>query len=287
MIMRHIFSFIICACSILSVQAQNFEQAIKELLNRRGGSSPIIECINSNLFIVRQQYRLERDGDFYGKNGKTYYGEAYSLGIKVGGGMYFRSNILKPWQGDADYDRVNASNNYNPKLFYCYQRSLQDSVYKKVDLELGSQYSSPRNADSTLYKHQEAVSDFGLVEVESAGKKNGYMVWAYSNTDIQDSAMQVSLRESALSVDANPDSTLLAMNPDKGEQIIGGLYVVPKYERAGRVQFQLAGVAVKGQEGQWFLQMLTSQAADTKKESEDEPKKKRKKEKEIELTPSK
>lgn len=217
----------------------------------------INNALMDNLFIVRQQYRLVRDGDFYGKNGKTYYGEAYSLGVKVGGGLYFRSNILKPWQGDADYERVNASNNYTTEMFYCYQRNLRDSIYQVVDLELGSQYTNAQNADSTLYKHTEAVSDFGLVEEHATGQKEGFMIWAYADTDVQDSAMHVTLRQNVFNVDADADSTLLMMSPDEGEKIIGGLYVVPKYERAGRIQLLLAGVAVKNLSNSWALQLLT------------------------------
>ena len=96
-------------------------------------SEVINNAVFSELSIIRQQYRLERDGDYYGKNNEPYYGETYSLSIKVTGGMYLLEDVVEPWKRDADYQRVNASKNYKPVWFWSYQRALSDSIYKAVD----------------------------------------------------------------------------------------------------------------------------------------------------------
>lgn len=277
--MRKLILLIIILCAIDSY-GQNIESAIDAIINRKNDNGIVLESITPELSIIRQQYRLKLKEDYYGKNNKPYYGEKYSLGIKVGGGLLFLSNIVKPWEGDADFERVTAKRKYLPELFWSYQRGLRDSVYHDVELEMyNPNYVFPINADSTLYRQDDQVSDLGLIINDSAGKKNGYMVWAYTQTNVQDSAMNVTLRQSSYVFDAKPDSMQIAMSPDNPEKILGGLFVVPKYEQGGRVQMQLAGVAVRTKNGKWALQVLLNPEAKKSektqktatKESDDEP----------------
>lgn len=217
----------------------------------------LTEAISSELSVIRQQYRLERNGETYGKNGKSFYGETYTLAIKVAGGLYVSGHAIEPWRNDADYERVNVDKKYKPDYFWCYQRALKDSVYKPVELEIGTEFLQPVNAGKSLWKHQDKMSDFGLSEDVTLGKKTGYMLWAYASPDIQDSAMVVNLRQNTFVVDVKADSTLQEVTPKEVEKVIGGLFVIPKYEGRGRVQFWLAGVAVKVGKAKWALQLLT------------------------------
>ena len=230
------------------------------------------ECklsILSELSIIRQQYRLKQGKDHYGKNNKSYFGETYTLAVKVNRGMYLSGNVVEPWKYDDDYERMNASRNYTPDLYWSYQRSLTDSVYKAISLEFGKeQFLKPFNADCTLYKHQDAKDDFGLEEDCTPGEKKGVMIWAYSKTTVQDSAMVVDLRQNGMTIHAKADSTLLAMTPGEPEKIIGGVYMVPKIEGRGVVRYQLAGVAVKTGKDKWALQLLVEEDSLTKSEGE-------------------
>lgn len=251
---------LICLYVLLSMNT--FAQiSIADLL---GSSSIKGESINltkdalaPELSIIRQQYRLERNGETYGKNGKSFYGETYTLAIKVAGGLYVSGHAVEPWRNDADYERVNVDKKYKPDYFWCYQRALNDSVYKPIELEIGTEFLQPVNSGKSLWKHQDKMSDFGLSEDITLCKKTGYMLWAYASPDIQDSAMVVNLRQNTLVVDVKADSTLQEVTPKEVERVIGGLFVVPKYEGRGRVQFYLAGVAVKVGKAKWALQLLT------------------------------
>ena len=212
---------------------------------------------------------MKQGKDHYGKNNKSYFGETYTLAIKVNRGMYLSGDVVEPWKFDADYSRMNASGNYTPDLFWSYQRSLRDSVYKTISLEFGKeQFLKPINADRSLYKHQDAKDDFGLEEDCTPGEKKGVMIWAYSKTTVQDSAMVVDLRQDAMTIHAKADSTLLAMTPGEPDKIIGGVYMVPKIEGRGVVRYQLAGVAVKTGKDKWALQLLVEEDSLTKSEGE-------------------
>ena len=254
------FVFISC---LLLISTSGFSQLdlnkIKIQYSDVSSHSIVSEALLPTLVIIRQQYRLELNGEHYGKNNLPYYGESYSLAIKVAGGMFYLKDVQKPWLYDSDYKRVNASGKYKVEHFATYQRALRDSVYTPIDLELNKpSYSYPINIDSTLYRHVDARSNFGLSIDETDGYKDGYMIWARSRTNVRDSAMVVDISQSAYTVNVCADSTVIAMSPNEPEKIIGGLYVVPKFEQGGRVQFLVAGVAVKTDESEWKLQLLVN-----------------------------
>ena len=285
--------FLVLIITSLNANAQSTFK-LKDLISQqqglaaKTGPSAELQAILPEMSIIRQQYRLERNDEFFGKNNKPYYGESYSLAIKVSGGTIFLSDVIEPWKGDSDYARDNASGNYNTSLYWTYQRSINDANYNSIDLEIKgeSDYVRPLNADKTLYMHTDAISDFGLSIDKETGSKKGYMIWAYTKSEISDSAMVVDIRQSQHSVEAIADSALVTMNPSTPEKIIGGIYVTPKFERGGRVQYLLSGVAVRNKSNGWDLQLLCSDDKVTKSEatnnitkSNDSPKSESKKKK--------
>lgn len=266
--------FLALTASPLNINAQS-TFTLKDLIRQQenkaataNGAAVEIQAITPELSIIRQQYRLERNGEYFGKNNKPFYGESYSLAVKVSGGTLFLSDVMEPWKLDADYARDNASGNYKPSLFWTYQRSVNDTIYKSIDFEIRgkSDYLKPINVDKSLYLHTDAISDFGLSVDNAEGEKKGYMLWAYTNTDLQDSAMVVDLHQSPLAIEAKADSTLIKMNPSSPEKIIGGVYVTPKFEKGGRVQYLLSGVAVRNELNGWSLQLLCVNDKITKSE---------------------
>ena len=109
--------------------------------------------------------------------------------------------------------------------------------------------------------------------------------------------MVVELRQSTLKTVAEPDSQLVAVPQSSSTNVIGGLFVVPKYEKGGVVKLLLAGVAVKAEDGKWWLQLIadvvpTPAAESTVTESSAKPdkaskKKKKKDDDSSEPTPTK
>lgn len=263
-----IFIFFMSIVPILSYGQIDINKAFEALKQAKTETSIVELSVLPELSVIRQQYRLERNGEYFGKNNKPYYGESYSLAIKVAGGTMFLSDVVEPWNGDADYARDNASGNYKPSLYWTYQRPVNEANYKSVNFEIreASDYVKPVNADKSLYLCTDAINDFGLNIDNVSGNKKGYMIWAYSETDVQDSAMVIELRLSSLIVDAKADSFLVKMNPSASEKLIGGIFVTPKYGRGGKVQFLLSGVAVRGKSNGWELQLLCIDDRITKSE---------------------
>lgn len=258
----------------LTINAQS-SFSIKDLLGQHEGqtvansSSVEMQAITPELSVIRQQYRLERNGSYYGKNNLPFYGESYSLAVKVSGGTYLTSDAVEPWRIDTDYARDNASGNYKPSIYWTYQRPINEAKYKAVNLEIKdeSEFVKPVNAEKSLYLHTDAINDFGLSIDNTTGNKKGTMIWVYSKTDIQDSAMAVVFQQSSFTIEAKEDSSLVEMTPTTPEKIIGGIFVTPKIEKGGRVQYLLSGVAVRNKSNGWSLQLLCIDDRITKSES--------------------
>lgn len=238
----------------------SFDEAIKSLIKSRKENAFIIDALKPELCIIRQQYQLKRGEDMYGSDGKSYYGETYTLGVKVPGYLYMQRGVLKPWEGDKNYDRVNADGKYESVYFKSFQRSLVETkvAYSPIEIEFGRSYLQAINSDQTLYRQEDLVSDFGLSIDEAGGVKRGIMVWVYSNSTLKDSAMTVSFQQEMLSLEAKSDSILIPQTVSNADRLLGGVFVVPSYERGGRIQIRLAGIAVRTANGDWNLQLLAS-----------------------------
>lgn len=261
--MKRFLFLLIIAGSVISTQAQ---VSLADLLKGKTGDdvtvlNPSIDAVYPELVIIRQRYRLERDGERFGRNNKPFYGETYTLGIKVSGGMIMQNRLVCPWLGDADYQRVNRNGKYTPELLLSDQKGLKDSVYTSTRIEFGSDFMRPVDSDSLIYRYTASNAEFGLAIDETSGAKAGYMIWAYASTELQDSAMTASLKQRSYSVTASADSIHIKMSPSDAERVIGGLYVVPRYDRSGRVQFMLTGVAAKDNDNNWILTLFTKHGA--------------------------
>lgn len=244
-----------------------------EALKKAEDQTSIIEtAVLPDLSVIRQQYRLKRNGEYFGKNHKPYYGESYTLGVKVSGGTLLLSDVVEPWNRDADYKRDNASGNYVPSPYLSYQRSILEKEYKPVNFEISDSngFLAPINSDKSLYFHTDVIGDFGLTIDKAYGEKNGYMLWAYSLSNVQDSAMNVKFSQSTLQLDIREDSQMKKIVPLEIDNVIGGIFVTPKYERGGRVQFLLSGVAVRSASDEWYLQLMCAEENITKQVSSNE-----------------
>lgn len=224
-----------------------------------------LDAVQPALSIIRQQYRLERNGDFFGRQNKPYFAETYSLGIKISGGTILHRSVVFPWENDADYQRINGSGKYKPAYFRSMQRSVMGGEWKAVELELGTQYVAPFSSDSLLYRHTDATADFGLPIDETAGSKQGYMIWAYSTSNLQDSAMQVKFQQSELKIEAKTDGNTISVKPGNISNVLGGIFIVPQVERAGYIKLLLVGVAARNSHGEWSLNLMTTKSGELTK----------------------
>lgn len=260
--------FILSFVSIISYGQIDINKAFEALKKAKTETSIVESSLLPELSIIRQQYILSRDGKTYGKNNKPYYGESFSLGVKISNGMIVSNKVVEPWENDADYKRLNSSNQYKPELFGTFQRNLDNTDYQEIDLEFGTDYIHSIDSKKSIYVHEEKKGNFGLSIDYTPGEKTGYMVWVYTDTDLQDSTMFVNIKQSPMRLIASEDSAYVSLDVVDAGKILGGLYVVPKYEKGGRILLQIVGIAtIVGDENRWSLAVLTKGVAETKADS--------------------
>ena len=218
-------------------------------------SDLVFKAVAPALKIIKQQYRLKKDGDFFGRNNKPHFGESFSLGVKVAGGMILQNEVLYPWVNDKDYKDVNEAGKYTPVLYDSYQKSVIGGDYEKVDFELNTPYVKSVGKDSLLYIHSDVYSDFGLNMDTASGEKSGYMLWVYEADGKCD------YRVEALNLQASVESTVIPMKTSSPSKVLGGVYVIPVNERPGTISFYLVGVASTCNNKDWSLKLLTKDDA--------------------------
>ena len=218
-------------------------------------SDLVFKAVAPALKIIKQQDRLKKDGDFFGRNNKPHFGESFSLGVKVAGGTILQNEVLYPWVNDKDYKDVNEAGKYTPVLYDSYQKSVVGGDYEKVDFELNTPYVKSVGKDSLLYIHSDVYSDFGLNMDTASGEKSGYMLWVYETDGKCD------YRVEALNLQASVESTVIPMKTSSPSKVLGGVYVIPVNERPGTISFYLVGVASSCNNKDWSLKLLTKDDA--------------------------
>lgn len=218
-------------------------------------SGLVYKAVAPALNIIKQQYRLKKDGDFFGRNNKPHFGESFSLGVKVAGGTILQNEVLYPWVNDKDYKDVNEAGKYTPVLYDSYQKSVIGGDYEKVDFELNTPYVKPVGKDSLLYIHSDVYSDFGLNMDTASGEKSGYMLWVYETDGKCDYKVE------ALNLQATVEATVIPMKTSSPSKVLGGVYVIPVNERPGTISFYLVGVASTCNNKDWSLKLLTKDDA--------------------------
>ena len=260
----------IAALMTISVSAQG--QSLRELLEGKAKYVPaeevkqvdsvvtvvstvelgiVYQAVSPALKVVTQQYKLGKDGKYYGSNNNPYFGESVSLAVKIAGGTIMQNKVVYPWNFDKNFKTY--SETHTPAYHATLQASLNGEAPEGVNFELGTPYVKPVGENALLYSHSDMYSDFGLTVDTVAGEKKGYMLWIYKGTDQYEHTVEM------LDVTATADSTVIAMNPVHPENLLGGLYVVPVNERPGTISFHLVGVASTKNDVDWSLQMFTKE----------------------------
>lgn len=254
--MRCLALLTLSCMAILPLKAQiDINDLLNGSITTGTSAREVMEAVKPALSIIRQQYRLERKGDYYGRGGRDYYGETYSLGVKISNFTLLQRCVVYPWERDDDYKRINAGGKYQPDRFRSLQKAVTDSVWNNVDFDF-KDYTSARTADSLIFESQDLMTDFGMPTDETIGMKSGYMIWAYSTDATQDSAMKVKLSLQPLTLEVKSDITPISVKPEGISNVLGGVFVVCHVERTGYIKVSLTGVAALNSKNRWIMEPL-------------------------------
>lgn len=267
---RYILLSIIAAFISVSASAQSLKELlegkatyISEPVEEKMDTTGVIKATSTELDwvymavspalkIVKQQYKLVKDGEYYGGDNKPYFGESVTLAVKVSGATLLQNKVVSPWSYDDNYQGV-YSDTYAPAYHKTYVKSIDSLDYEVKDFELGTPYVKQVGADSLLFIHSDVYSDFGLTVDATVGEKKGYMLWVYQNAE------NCRHNVESMTVSATGTETVLPLTPSEPESLLGGVYVIPVQDRPGTISFHLVGVASSADGKNWVLKLLTKE----------------------------
>ena len=214
------------------------------------------EAVKEGLVVIRQDYRLQKtiqdSVSFYGRNGKDYFGRAYSLGVKADSGFYTLRNLLKPWETDENYERYRNDTTFKPVIFRTALRSVTMQEYTLSD---ANWTKGKTNASLTFLP--DSIND-GFTIDHTFGEKNGWVVLVTSDSnweETEDSPFTSDIyRTSILTKDDEHAYTIKP--PSTTRKILGGIYVCPVVLSVGKISFLLTGMLENDGEN-WKISIFT------------------------------
>ena len=208
-------------------------------------------AMRGGMFIVRQDYQLVDSvtGQRFGRGGKTMFGGAYVVGVKVRGGYLLPERGAHPWEGDslfAPYRKTHV-----PVRSKGYYKELTDSCLRELPEGVWTTAGEGiyRVADSVVFGGE------GFAVDETVGQKNGWFVWMVADyplraSDTMSGGSCVVYRKSLTITDGR--RTYAVEAPEGRRQVWGGVFVVPERTGVGVLTFRLCGLLERGERG-WQL----------------------------------
>lgn len=223
-------------------------------------------AVDSSICILRQEYTLtDRRGNEYGRNGRSYFGRTYTIGVLAAGRIWTDSRIRRPWDMDANYEKFKAVDSIRPRLSETSARQVvrsgytavkEDSSSRKEDSSSRKEYNTSREKDSALavYRSPDSLSDIALIN--DCRDRGGWLVVVATREPI---GMSDTLPVSYTIYKAQPQFTATGVkgylkNMPVRENVIGGVYFLSS-TRLGKITFAAGGILGKDKEG-WYIQLF-------------------------------
>lgn len=226
-------------------------------------SNLVTDAVKPGLYLIKQEYVLRDTTNVnpqrYGFNNKDYFGCDYSLGIVLDRRMTTYGNILKPWEGDANYDNYRDNHTIRPDLSKRMFRNISDSTY------LQARDTISFLGDSIFFSF--AASNMpGFMSQYPSGKQEGWIVTLSGEKAQIDTLTNFTVNTYRNELDfenglKNYEVKKLTLDDD----LLGGFYIIPHYTQLGVIEFKVAGFLI-WEEGKWYIRPLI----DMNKEFENE-----------------
>lgn len=207
------------------------------------------ETIRSAFFLSRQSFQVsdKKTGDRYGLNNKDEFGTEITLGVKVRNGYILTDKAIRPWEYNAKFETYKE--NYNP-VPYASEYSEFNSTVKYDALDIAQ--PNELLTESLYFVSSDCLSGKGLAVDCTKGEKEGWLVWIGTDKD-DDLNKTANLRLTCYSktVETDENGNVDVETPD-GQNILGGIYVVPVNTAIGILEFRICGVIMENN-GKWSI----------------------------------
>lgn len=223
-------------------------------------------AIDSSLCILRQEYTLtNRNGNEYGRNGKSYFGRAYALGVLAGNRIWTVSRIRRPWEMDGNYEKFRSIDSIKPRLSGTYARQVVRSGYAAVKEDSSFRHQNDDSA-LTVYQSPDTLPQVALVTHYQ--DRGGWLIIVAGREPMGvNDTLPVSYTIYKVQPQfADPEATKAYIrNIPVKENVIGGIFFASMV-RVGKITFAAAGILEKDKTG-WYIQLFPGSKEIKKAES--------------------
>jgi hypothetical protein len=211
-------------------------------------------AIDSSLCVLRQDYTLtNQKGMQYGRNGKEYFGRTYTIGVMADNKVFTNAQLLKPWEGDANYEKFKAADSIKPRLSATFARPLVKSTYVTVIPDTTAQGS-----DSAIAMLSSPDTTTNIGRVRNSPDRGGWLVVVASREGFPTNdtlPLNYTIYKAQPQFTETNNKGYIRNMPVK-ENLIGGVYFISRIS-LGRITFIAAGILGKDKTG-WYVQAFPS-----------------------------
>lgn len=215
----------------------------------------IEEAVRKGLFVVRQAYQLEdttaESPAYYGRDGKSYFGQTYSIGARLNRGYVIDARLVAPWLEDTHFEEYRHSTQYRPVISRTEYRDIQEITYHPLAFRAENRDSVPKGS---VCQQQDSLFSAGFSLWEEEGLCKGWVVLAVGEKPLNENdSVKISLLIYRTEVNLEADKQLYEIKaPATSLSVMGGIYVSPVVTGIGQLSFRLAGL-VQQIEDKWYI----------------------------------
>ncbi|MDE7346271.1 MAG: hypothetical protein K2N48_05980 [Muribaculaceae bacterium] len=211
------------------------------------------ETLTPGIFIVKTGFQIcnKESGELFGLNGKDEFGEIYGIGVKTTDGILLYDKSVRPWRYNQKFGKYMEK--YDPIFTQPMYRTMSaNSQLTSLEFDIATGITL---VDSTLYKFDSPTFDKdGFKLNNDTGKLTGWIVWIIAkDTDNLGYEDKIDFNISRQEWDISDRGYVVDIEqPNTELQILGGIFLVPKVNGPGALQFSISGIAVPINE-KWTL----------------------------------
>jgi len=240
-----IWSLMICVSLNAQVWVKSSDQQLIE------------DAIDGCFFDISQSYRIidPKTNKVFGRNGNSAFGTVASFGVKTIFGFCIPDMVVHPWNYDSNFDKYKGL--YTP-VTYKYQ--IKDSADIVLD-------SLQVDKDDCLlhFVNDSTLVGKGLTLNSIKGNLHGWLVW---RVEPQENAPKYIIYKKDLNLTDDAKQFDIE-KPSSSFQFSGAIYIIPRQQGVGVLQFDLAGV-VCPQNGKWVLLPISTFGKPQKEKQKEE-----------------
>ncbi|MDR0542149.1 MAG: hypothetical protein LBH19_08030 [Dysgonamonadaceae bacterium] len=244
--------------------------------------SSIEDALKSNLFIIRQSYRLKdiaskrtnivdkifKKEEVYGKDGKSDFGTVYTFGVKTAGGFYSNAKIALPWLYDFNFEEYKRKTQYEPIISETKYKGWKDGEYKKLEYV---PKQAVMDADSLVFVNSNVFNKIGLKLDAANGKKKGWIVWILNEEEKSD-AFSFEIVSAERNLDSKNGSSEITAVSVSGKTVEGGLFVTERTTEVGQIALDISGL-IFTKDNRWYIKKPVSEGQGSSKKENVTPNK--------------